>query len=122
MKPWSLVYPLSPALSSVSSQVSQVRHGVGPPEQLMAVPPRLTYSLVELPCRSTTSVLVPPAAAGSYVRSAGATTLIVAVGLHSWFRTSRDPPCRSAKAPIPSNRLGTCRPSGRTVPSRDRIW
>jgi hypothetical protein len=45
--------------------VSQVRHGEGPPEQLIAVPPMLMYSPVGLLCWSTTMVLVPPAAAGS---------------------------------------------------------
>src|SRR5438445_11922618 len=42
----------------ISSQVSQLCHGVRPPEQLIAVPATLMCSVV-LPCRSTDSVLVP---------------------------------------------------------------
>jgi hypothetical protein len=97
-----------------------VSHGVIPPEQLIAVPPRLMCSDSAPPCRSITSVLVPPPAAGSYVRSGGPCTVIRAVGEHSWLRTSRAPRLRAGKVPMPSNRLGTRRPSGRTVPSRDR--
>jgi hypothetical protein len=59
---------------------------------LIAEPPRLTNSCRVRLKASTTSVLVPPAAPGSYVRSGGACTLMAAVGLHSWLRTSLLPP------------------------------
>jgi hypothetical protein len=48
-------------LATVSSQVSQVPHGVTPPAQLPSVPPRLGYDSTKLPSRKI-RLVVPPAA------------------------------------------------------------
>ena len=58
--------PFWPALSSVSSQVSQVPHGVLPPAQLVAVPAMPTHSATL--SRRTSTTVQPPAAAGSYTK------------------------------------------------------
>ena len=52
-------------LLKISSQVSQVFHGVMPPAQFVLVPARLTYSRTRLPCASTSIVVVPPWTPGS---------------------------------------------------------
>ncbi len=62
--PWSLV-KVALARCSVSSQLSQVPHGVAPPAQLLNVPARLTYSCTTWLCLSTRIVVVPPPDAGS---------------------------------------------------------
>jgi hypothetical protein len=50
----------------VSSHVSQVFHGVGPPAQLRSVPLRLSRDSSNRPSRvSNSSVVVPPAACAS---------------------------------------------------------
>src|SRR3546814_4613946 len=57
---------------SVSSQVSQVPAGVGPPAQLRMVPLRLAWCSTRRPApESNTSVVVPPAELGSYDAAAG---------------------------------------------------
>jgi hypothetical protein len=63
--PWSRSIPPSPATASVSSQVSQVRHGVTPPAQLVDVPAMPTRSLTRRPWASATTIVQPPAAPGS---------------------------------------------------------
>ena len=122
IQPWSFVYPRTPARSSVSSHVSHVPQGVMPPEQLIAVPPRLTYSCWVRSEALSTSVVVPPAAPGSYVVASPAVgTLCGALGLASWLRT-RCVRCARAKLPMPSCRLGTSPPPDLIgSPSRDRI-
>jgi hypothetical protein len=62
--PWSF-WKAPPARCSVSSQVSQVSHGVMPPAQLLCVPATLTYSRMRLPSLSTSMFVVPPFAPGS---------------------------------------------------------
>ena len=58
-----------PGPKVVSSHVSQLRHGVVPPAQLIIVPPALTKSRTRTgrPSASirTSSVVVPPPASGS---------------------------------------------------------
>ena len=61
--PWSFVRP-SPALSSVSSHVSQVPHGVTPPAQLLCVPATLTYSPSRSPLALDLDVGGPAARCG----------------------------------------------------------
>ena len=70
-QPWVLVKLVEPPSSSfgptaVSSQLSQLPHGVGPPAQLTVVPERLTKSDWSSRFAPTTSVVVPPPATGSY--------------------------------------------------------
>ena len=49
----------------VSSQVTQLPHGIGPPEQFICVPLRLVYECRTSPYRVTSIVVVPPPAIGS---------------------------------------------------------
>ena len=79
-----------PALASLSSQVSQLPHGVGPPAQLLIVPDRPTHSLRRRPERVTSmTVQPPPSAPGSYVVPSTSGTGSLLPGLASWFWTSR---------------------------------
>ena len=108
----------------VSSQVIQLPHGIGPPEQFICVPFRLVKLLTTSPVRLTSTVVVPPCAIGSYACVASPNACPGA--LTSWLRTSRTLPSRQPNAAMPS-----CRP-GRTVPSssttgnsvswKDRYW
>ena len=50
---------------TVSSQVSQVPHGVAPPAQFICVPLQLTQDSTLVAWRLTSSVVVPPPATGS---------------------------------------------------------
>ena len=88
--PWSLSSPPVPALASLSSQVSQEPHGVGPPAQLLIVPDRPTHSERRLPLRVTSmTVQPPPRAPASYVVPSTSGTGSFAPGEASWFCTIR---------------------------------
>ena len=50
---------------TVSSQVSQLPHGIAPPEQFIIVPARLTFEASTSPVGVTCTVVVPPLALGS---------------------------------------------------------
>ncbi len=50
---------------TVSSQLTQASHGIGPPEQFICVPLRLTRAPITSPKRVTSVVVVPPPVAGS---------------------------------------------------------
>src|SRR5215203_3497565 len=108
---------------TVSSHVSHVPHGVGPPLQFCSVPLRETYDLMTWPSPSTSTVVVPPGAFGSYavaalpkavVLPAGFGGVVVAAGrATSWLRTRVEMPAAGpAKAAIPS-----CRPGIRMLPT-----
>ena len=58
---WPLPVQAAPALVSVSSQVSQVPHGVGPPAQLTSVPEMPTHSPWLAPGVSVSMTVQPPA-------------------------------------------------------------
>ena len=66
---WLLSWPVKSLPTSgpltVSSHDSQLPHGIAPPEQFIWLPLRLTALLATLPKRSTSTVVVPPPAAGS---------------------------------------------------------
>jgi hypothetical protein len=62
------MYPcrVVPLMAVVSSHVSHVPRGVGPPAQLRMVPLRLAWWSTKAPASgSNTSVVVPPLARGS---------------------------------------------------------
>src|SRR5215211_5398921 len=88
---------------SASSHVSHVSHGDLPPAQLLCVPARLTYWLTRLPSLSTSSVVVPPRAAGSYVKPDTRGTGYGSLPPTSWLTTSTLPlPPRRTKQAVPS--------------------
>ena len=94
-----------------------------PPEQLIAVPPRLTYSSCVRSEGLSSSVVVPPAAPGSYVVvEAGRRHLVRRIRVGLVVAHQVGPLRRAAKLPMPSCRLGTS-PSPDFIgsPSRDRI-
>ena len=57
---WPLALQAVPALVSVSSHVSHVPHGVGPPAQLVEVPEMPTHSPRLWPVRSVSMTVHPP--------------------------------------------------------------
>ena len=73
---------------TVSSQVIQEPHGVGPPEQFIWVPLRLVNDLRTSPYLVTTIVVVPPRAIASYGTALPSGGPMAGPGLlTSWLRT-----------------------------------
>src|SRR5918994_4841038 len=88
---------------TVSSQVIQEPHGVGPPEQFICVPLRLVNACTTSPNLVTSIVVVPPPAIASYgVPGPNAGTGL----LTSWLRTKMTLPFGPANAAMPSWRPG----------------
>ena len=54
---------------TVSSQLTQLPHGIGPPLQFICVPFRLVNAPTTSPKRLTSTVVVPPWAIGSYAKA-----------------------------------------------------
>jgi hypothetical protein len=106
----------------VSSQVSQLPHGVRPPAQFTIVPFTLANSRVSSGVPSgrmrTSRVVVPPPPRVSYALLASPITVEFA-GLSriSWLRTRRVVPPGPAIAAIPSHALGTTLPSDIILPA-----
>ena len=108
MKPWGCVKgtletPVKSGPTSgpftVSSQVTQLPHGIRPPAQFIWVPLRLVNARSTLPYRSTRVVVVPPRAMASY----GVPGPNAAPGpLTSWLRTSHTRRREASKAAMPS--------------------
>ena len=108
MKPWRCVKgtldtPVKSGPTSgpliVSSQLTQLSHGIRPPAQFIWVPLRLVNARSTLPYRSTRVVVVPPRAMASYGvpgPNAGPGPLI------SWLRTSHTRRRGPANAAMPS--------------------
>jgi hypothetical protein len=102
-------------IAVVSSQVNQVRQGVGPPAQLRIVPDRLAALSTNSPASgSKTRLEVPPLASGSYAGSVNLPEKLPC----SWLRTSRT---RSSirKAAIPSCAPGVASPSDIASPRHE---
>src|SRR3954468_3587825 len=111
--PCGLVCPLR---LSASSQVSQVCQGDLPPAQLLCVPARLTYSRTRLPSLSTSIVVVPPPAAGSYVNPLTAGTRYGSLPPTSWLTISTLPlPPWRTKLAVPSGSDGVGSPESSLV-------
>jgi hypothetical protein len=91
---WPPAAQVAPAVMNVSSHVSQLPHGVGPPAQLRTVPEMPTHSPVRLPRPSVVSTVHPPAftAPGSYsVPATWGAPNVTAFGASSWFWMSVKP-------------------------------
>src|SRR4051794_28024980 len=110
--------PLTPALSSVSSQVSQVPQGVRPPAQLVEVPAMPTHSATGPPCGCTSTTVQPPEAAGSYTRPSVSGTgcgQLERGPLSSWLLTSRVTSRGPGKVAVPSWLEGVDSPDSSVV-------
>jgi hypothetical protein len=96
--------PYRAGLISVSSQVSQVPHGVGPPAQLTAVPEMPTHSPKLRPCRSVSITVQPPPASApaSYTVPTTCGTPSAEPADSSWFWISRSRPRPASKTAVPS--------------------
>jgi hypothetical protein len=119
---WPPADQVAPALMKISSQVSQVPHGVTPPAQLRTVPEIPTHSAVGFPAPSVVITVQPPAfgAPGSYtVPATCGTPNCDWNGPSSWFwmivRRFRP----AATTPVPSWKAGVC-PDRTTCLSRPR--
>src|SRR5690606_37118132 len=109
--------------STLSSQVSQLCHGVGPPAQLTIVPFRLmksrTTSGTPPSAMRTSSEVVHPPALASYAFDTSPLGLAVrGVSRFSWLQISRTLPLGSANAAMPSKAPGVGVPSDIGLPLR----
>ena len=112
--------------TTVSSQVSQVPHGVGMPAQLVSVPFRLTQEPRSSAVSASTSrVVVPPGALRSYAVCGTPITVPAGMSLpspSSWLRTSRSLPLPMSKTPMPSWMGGVMKPSLIAEPNSPNVW
>ena len=111
---------------TVSSQVSQVPHGVGMPAQLVSVPLRLIQSEMRWPVfASISSVIVPPGALRSYAVFGSPITVPGGMSLpspSSWLRTMRQVPSPMSKQAMPSWIGGVMKPSVMADPKAPNVW
>ncbi len=121
-KPWP-----APPVKRVSSQVSQVPHGVPPPAQFVLVPEFVTKESARLRLGPTTTPVVPPIALGSYGLTAGTGFLPPSVrrsltAVSSWLRTSNTEFFFGpGRATMPSKSAGTGAPLAGPLVSRSSM-